>query len=111
MGLFSQPNFNGPNLQNPESVDGLQYGITSAGDNTSTGNAAVTGNFALIQHSVVFTLWGNPALTAIEDYTISNVSFQYGTSLSEPNVTVPEPTTLALVFIAGAALTSRFRRK
>ena len=78
LGLFGAGNFGGPNLQGPVSVDGLQYGITSAGDNPTTGNAAVTGGFALIHDSVVFTLTAVPA-----DFSISNVRFLYGTSLSE----------------------------
>src|SRR6185503_11805094 len=94
--------FPGSNLQGPASPNGLQYGITSAGDNTATGNTPVTGTNALIQNSVVFTLSGlppgfNPATS------ISNVEFQYGTDLSEPHFPgVPEPATLVLM--AGGAL-------
>src|SRR5262249_54506972 len=43
LGIFGNANFNGSNLQGPTAVDGLQYGITSAGDNLATGNQAVTG--------------------------------------------------------------------
>ena len=118
LNLFGQANFNGSNLQGPTAVDGLQYGITSAGDNLTTGNAAVTGNFALIQNSVIFTLSGNPAFTTIGDYTISNVSFQYGTDLSEPNVPgvfvetiVPEPTTFTICTLLLIPLVTRFSRK
>jgi hypothetical protein len=114
-GLFGQANFNGQNLQGPACVDGLQYGITSAGDNTGTGNAAVTGNFALIKNSVVFTLSGDPAFTTIDDYTISHVSFQYGTALSDAHVpAVPEPTTMiagALLLLPFGASTLRMLRK
>src|SRR5262249_38071850 len=53
--------FPGNNLQGPDSPDGLQYGITSAGDNPATGNSPVTGDNALIQNSVVFHLSGLPA--------------------------------------------------
>jgi len=42
------------NLQGPVSPDGLQYGITSAKDDPGTGNAPVTGNYALIKNAVVF---------------------------------------------------------
>lgn len=107
-GLFGNPNFNGPNLQNPAAVDGLNYGITSAGDNLATGNAAVTGNVALIKNSVTFTL------TASDDFAltdISNVSFQYGTALDEPNVPyVPEPMTL-LGLGTGLAVLGLVRRR
>ncbi len=100
LGLFGSGNFNGPNLQGPNSVDGLQYGLTSAGDNLSTGNAAVTGGFALTQNSVVFTLSGLP--TDYDFSKITNISFQYGTALTEPNLPpdnhkVPEPGTLMLL--------------
>ena len=112
-GLFGQANFNGANLQGPTAVDGLQYGITSAGDNTANGNAAVTGQFALIKSSVVFTLSGNPAFTTINDYTISNLSFQYGTDLLlDPNVIatpVPEPTA-GVLLVAGMLLLAAKRR-
>ena len=83
-------------------MDGLQYGLTSAGDNPLTGNAAVTGGFALIKNSVVFTLSGllegfDPAALG----SITNVNFQYGTNLTEPNVSgvtpTPEPGTWVLM--------------
>ena len=84
-------------------MNGLRYGLTSTGDNLATGNAAVTGQFALIKSSVEFTLSENSSFTAIENYTISNVTFQYGTDLSEPHVpgylvttNVPEPTTMSI---------------
>ncbi|MBI5762697.1 MAG: PEP-CTERM sorting domain-containing protein [Planctomycetes bacterium] len=106
LGLFGNGNFPGSNLQGPTSTDGLQYGITSAGDNTATGNTPVTGTNALIKNSVVFTLTGiggdfNPAAV------IGNVSFQYGTSLSEPNI--PEPATAGMAAL-GAACAFRRRR-
>jgi hypothetical protein len=118
LGLFGQANFNGSNLQGPTAVDGLQYGITSAGDNVALGNAAVTGGFALIQNSVIFTLSGNPVFTTIGDYIISNVSFQYGTDLDEPNdpgvfveTNVPEPTTLSICGLLLVPIGSRLYRK
>lgn len=95
-GLFGDANFNGANLAKNDALDGLQYGILSAGDDSSTGNGGITGSGGLIKDSVVFTLSGFPAGN---DPTgaISNVSFQYGTSLNEPNVPVPEPGTLILL--------------
>jgi len=88
LGLFGDPNFNGPDLAPPVSVDGLNYGITSAGDNMATGNAAVTGGFPLIQDSVVFTL---TASGTFDFDDIFAVGFQYGTDLDEPYVPVPVP--------------------
>ena len=120
LGYFGLANFNGPNLGGPGNgaVDGLQYGITAAGDNIATGNAPVTGGNALIQNSVVFTIGGNPVFTTIGDYIISNVSFQYGTSLSEPRdlgvfveTNVPEPTALSICALLLIPIGSRLYRK
>ncbi len=119
LGLFGDANFPGNNLQGPNAnppydptkkqLDGVQYGITSAGDNPATGNGGIAGQ-GLIKNAVVFTIGGfsgNPALD------ISNVSFQYGTSLTEPNIpSVPEVTTILLA-LAGFGGTGRagLRRK
>ena len=103
-GLFGDNNFNGPNLSGPNAVNGLQYGITSAGDNPATGNQAVTGGNELIKNQVTFTLTSNQAFIGNE--TLTHVSFQYGTALDEPNCapggppTVPEPSTMLLLGLA-----------
>jgi hypothetical protein len=107
LNIFGSPNFNGLNLQDPLALDGLQFGITSAGDDLTTGNTGVTKS-ALIKNAVVFTM---PIVSGTP--TISNITFQYGTSLgsSEPNVKgdcvsgctpvrTPEPSSLPL-FILG----------
>jgi hypothetical protein len=102
--LFGAANFPGSNLQGPVAVDGIQYGLTSLGDNLASGNAAVTGSNALIQNAVTFTIPGLPA--GFDPSTvISNVSFQYGTDLSEPNI--PEPASISLLAIGLLA----FRRR
>jgi hypothetical protein len=90
--LFGAANFSGPNLYDPEALDGLNYGITSAGDDPAIGNAKVTGGVPLIKDSVVFTLGAYSGFSLTD---ISDVTFQYGTSLSE--VQVPEPGTLLLL--------------
>lgn len=105
-GLFGSGEiFPGPNLDPPPNVDGLNYGVTSAGDNPATGNAAVTGGFPLIKNSVKFTLSGLPVDFSLT--RISGVNWQYGTDLSEPNI--PEPSTLALLLVSGAAIIRRHR--
>lgn len=96
-GLFGAANFGGSNLNNPIAVNGLNYGITSAGDSMTTGNAEVTGNVPLINNSVVFTLSG---ATGYDVTNIKDVSFQYGTSLSDPNI-VPIP---AAAWLLGSGL-------
>lgn len=107
--IFGDGNFNGNNLSDPDAVDGFNYGLTSAGDNSGTGNAQVTGVGGgarpMVQHSVLFTLSG---FAAYSEANISAVTFQYGTALNEPSFpgdpsggpVVPEPST----YIAGLLL-------
>ena len=110
-GLFGAATFPGSNLQGPSAVGGLQYGITSGVDILSTGNTPVTGTNALIKNSVLFTLGSLPSGFSLAD--ISNVGFQYGTSLTDPYLAAapvqaegmhaaPEPATM---FLFGSGLT------
>jgi hypothetical protein len=73
--LFGNANFGGAYLDGPTAVDRLNYGILSAGDNTSTGNQAVTGGgvnvVPLIKNSVTLLLSGRPVGFALSD--IGNV--------------------------------------
>jgi len=118
MGIFGPSDrFPGANLQGPADPDGLQYGITAAGDNPATGNAPVKGSNALIKNSVVFTLAMDPNVAKLFDpsHEITGVVFQYGTALDEghtvgecisgclpppPPPEVPEPGTI--FFLSGA---------
>jgi hypothetical protein len=114
-GLFNIANFPGANLDPPPNgaVNGLNYGITSAGDNTTTGNAEVTGNVPLIKNAVLFVLScptvGGCAQSILD--AITHVSFQYGTSLGGPNL-VPLPPALVLfgTALVGMGVLSRRRR-
>lgn len=95
-------NFNnglpGINLDNPISLDGINFGIVSgaAGYNPNGGLDAVP----VIQDSVVFVLSG---VSGLSNRDVLSGNFQYGTSFSELNVPdappnqVPEPSTLALL--------------
>ena len=116
--LFGNANLNGPNLSGPVAVDGLQYGITSTGDNLATDNGGVT---EITKHSVTFLLDFAAGFTLAQ---ISNVSFQYGTTLvKEPRIIctvncggppaneIPEPGSAALAGLALLAAASVRRRK
>ena len=116
LGLFGRGDlFLGSNLDGPRSPGGLEYGILSAGDDVGTGNRPVTGKDPLIQHGVTFTLGGVPSNFSPSD--VSNVQFQYGTNLSEPNfggnpnVDVPEPGTMLLLAAGAAVLVAKARRR
>ncbi len=94
-------------------LDGSAYGILSAGYAGSDLDGL--GTRIYIQPSIYFVLSGFDGNLA----DISDVSFQYGTSSSEPNIletslliinptSVPEPGTMALVSLGG--LTALFLR-
>lgn len=102
LGVFSLPSFNGPELEPPLNVSGIDYGLTSAGDNTNTGNIFVTGLYPLVRGSVMF------AFVMPLGYTLSNitdVTFQYGPSFGNPRLAgvlqpssaIPESSSLGLV--------------
>lgn len=108
----SSGNFNGPNLDGTNAPGGINFGIIS-NDPSFLPNGGLASD-PLIRNSVVFTLSGATGLSVLD---ISNVTFQYGTSLTEPMFTqtdekvVPEPSTI-LLFGTGLAglLAMRWRR-
>jgi len=110
LGLFG-PNdrFPGNDLSPPPNLDGLNFGLTSAGDNPSTGNSAVIGGVPLVQNAVVFVLSGVSA--GFDPQTaVANVWFQYGTNLGgEPSIPgTPTPGTGVILALAGVIA---FRRR
>jgi hypothetical protein len=87
LGLFGNPTFPGGDLETPGGVDGIQYGIVTSNYVGGSGNGGIKDS-AFIKNSVTFTLTftGTINLAAIED-----ISFQYGTALTEPNLPVETP--------------------
>jgi len=113
LGIFGPADrFPGANLSGPETPNGLEYGLASAGDNPVTGNGGILGE-ELTRSSVHFLL---TSASPFDLSTISNVTFQYGSALSEGHFSgttvrsVPEPDTLALAglaLLAGAGIRRR----
>lgn len=113
-------NFNGgnegTNLDDPGSLDGINFGIVSASYSSPNGGLK---KVPLIQDAVVFILDGVDGLSAAN---LSNVSFQYGTAWGETNTdgitfipddppaTVPAPGALAIIGF-GLLLLAGFRFK
>jgi hypothetical protein len=115
LGVFGPGDrFPGANLSGPESPNGVEYALASAGDNPATGNAGILGE-ELTRSSVTFLL---TTASPFDLSAIGNVTFQYGTSLSEGHFSgntsrsVPEPGTLGLAGLAlraGAGIRRRPR--
>jgi hypothetical protein len=97
--LFGPPDvFPGPMLGGLEGKppDGVSWGLTTSMDDASAYNGGLTRR-GFIKDSIVVTLGDVPA--GLDLSGISDVSFQYGTSLRKPNIigVIPEPSTLALL--------------
>ena len=115
LGVFGPGDrFPGANLSGPDSPNGVEYALASAGDNPATGNGGILGE-ELTRSSVTFLL---TTASPFDLSAIGNVTFQYGTSLSEGHFSgttsrsVPEPGTLGLAglaLLAGAGIRRRRR--
>ncbi len=95
-------------------LQGLAYGLLSAGDNSATGNTGVTGHGPLIKNSSLFTLTVTPGFSLAQ--LGNSVVFQYGTALTDGSYNgtmqpIPEPATLSVLgaglFAFGAGLKRR----
>lgn len=108
--LFGDANFNGPDLAPPPAINGANFGIVSG--IAANANLSVL-NEVLVMNSVTFTLEIDEA--ALENFSlssISNVTFQYGTSLDNPNIVVPEPASMTLLGIGlGLMAVRQLRRR
>jgi hypothetical protein len=117
--LFGNANFPGPNLDGPVAVAGDSYGIASASNILGTGNPQiiVPGLLPYVQSSVVFTLSGTGLGTDASLLDFEKVSFQYGSSLEDPNLPgspgtpIPEPGTAMLIGLGLASLAARRRAR
>jgi hypothetical protein len=104
--------FPGKSIPKCGSLNGIQFGLTTAFDlpGNDLGNIK---NQSLIENSVIFTFTGLPENFALSD--ISGVTFQYGTSIKQPELpgiaVVPEPTPLMLVAAGMGLLTLTSRRR
>jgi hypothetical protein len=91
----------------------MSYGIEPETGLASNANPKISGT-PIISNAVIFTLAGLPSSFNLSYASIGNVYFQYGTSLSEPHISVPEPATVLLLVpgvIAVLAGRARSRRK
>jgi hypothetical protein len=81
LGVFgSAPNFGGPNVSGPAAINGGDFTIVGPG--SIWGNGHITDD-PVIEGSVTFVLNGLGDLTETD---ISNITFQYGTSLNQQGV-------------------------
>jgi MYXO-CTERM domain-containing protein len=110
LGVFGPGDrFPGANLQGPDSPGGVQFGIIPAADNLLTGNGGISGSW-MIRNAAIFRLAG---FSAEPDAAISNVVFQYGTALDEPQYggNIPEPSSFVLAAIGLVCLAAWRRRR
>jgi hypothetical protein len=111
-GVFGGATFPGSDLDPPPALDGINYGLTSQGDNPATGQSAVTGDRPLIKNSVVITLVGLPS-GFDPSASISSCFFQYGTALEAVNDDglrgLPAPGTFAVLGLGGLLISRRRR--
>ena len=121
----SSGNFNGPNLQNPDALNGIEFGLVPNGWAAWSGNGGLDGN-ALIEGTVEFVLEIPEGVQVLET-DIGKVYFMYGTSPSETSIpgtsttttggggttngSVPEPALLSVLGVALAGAALRMRRR
>jgi hypothetical protein len=120
----SSGNFNGPNYENPNALNGIEFGLVPNAWVPGSGNGGLDNN-ALIEGTVQFVL--NLNQTGLTEADIRNVYFTYGTAAGENTVpgttsstptttttpttgNVPEPALLSMLGIALAGAAYRMRK-
>jgi hypothetical protein len=120
----SSGNFNGPNYENPNALNGIEFGLVPNAWVAGSGNGGLDSN-ALIEGTVQFVL--NLGTTTLTEADIKNVYFTYGTAAGENTVpgttsstptststptsgNVPEPALLSMLGMALAGAAYRMRK-
>jgi hypothetical protein len=96
--FFGSPGWtiSGPNIEDPEAIDGGNFSLAPKGDDPQTGNGGIEDRY-YIRYAAVFKFLAPGFDPGAE---IRNVRFQYGTDFNEPWIpgdNVPEPATLAMI--------------
>jgi hypothetical protein len=118
----SSGNFGGSNLDDPAALDGINFGIVPDLWVASGSTNNKLKKEPLVAGAVTFVL---DIPDNVSEADIKNVTFQYGTALSEPHFTgettggisttgrstVPEPGTLSLLALALSGAAYRMRRR
>lgn len=105
-------NANCPEIAGPPKggLNGVEMGIVPFVGFTSP-NGGITTSNPYIQSAVQFKLSGLPTGFTLTSGALSNVGFQYGTSLTEPHFNAPTPATFALLGLGFVLLTGFTARR
>ncbi len=97
--------FPGDDLDKPDAPDGINYGILSMGDDSSTGTPNVKGTEPLIKNGALFTLSGLGLDPFDLENNITAIAFNYGTDLNV--IPAPPAALLGLLGLGLAGWVSR----
>jgi hypothetical protein len=92
--------FPGEKIRGAGHTGNIDFGLTTLSDRPGNNNSSIR-HKGLIENTIVLDLEGLPSDFTLAD--ISNVTFQYGNKLKEPEITgqsiavIPEPSTIMLV--------------
>jgi hypothetical protein len=113
---FANGNFGGPNLDNPDALNGMNFLLISANETSFSPNGGMADE-PLIQGTVRFLLNISGGTLALDQ--IDHVYFQYGTAYTEPGFPgdkreppqqIPEPATMLMFGMGLLALAATRRR-